>query len=180
MLKPFSDNIVFLDTELSSLNPYKGEILSIGLVKYSGEELYLELEFEGDVDPWVQENIIPTLTHAKVSREQAKRAIKDFIGDSKPYMLAYVNSLDVVFYAKLFAKEGKAFDLLPPFHWVPIDFATLLFGSGVDPESYYKEKENSASIFGVSTSQYKIHNALDDARLLREVYLKLIASEEIG
>src|SRR4030066_1628453 len=46
-MKPFSDNIVFLDTEFSSLDPYKGEILSIGLVKMNGDGLYLELEYTG-------------------------------------------------------------------------------------------------------------------------------------
>lgn len=28
-MKPYSDNIIFIDTEFSSVNPYKGEILSI-------------------------------------------------------------------------------------------------------------------------------------------------------
>ncbi len=45
-MKSFSENIIFFDTEFSSLNPYEGEILSIGLVKPNGEELYLELEYD--------------------------------------------------------------------------------------------------------------------------------------
>jgi len=48
---PFSKNIIFLDTEFSSLDPYKGEMLSIGLAKLDGSELYLELEYEGHFDP---------------------------------------------------------------------------------------------------------------------------------
>lgn len=35
--KLFSDNIIFLDTEFSSLDPYKGEMLSVGLVKVNGD-----------------------------------------------------------------------------------------------------------------------------------------------
>ena len=86
--KPYSDNIIFLDTEFSSLDPYKGEILSIGLVKLSGEELYLELEHNGPVDLWVAENIIPDLKGQKISRKEALKKIKKFIGNQKPYIVA--------------------------------------------------------------------------------------------
>ena len=46
-MKSFSDNIIFLDAEFSTLDPYEGEILSIGLVKLNGDNLYLELEYNG-------------------------------------------------------------------------------------------------------------------------------------
>ena len=78
-MKPFSDNIIFLDTEFSSLDPYKGEILSMGLVKIDGEELYLELEYDGEVDEWVKENIIPNLRESKMSRGEAIKRIKNKI-----------------------------------------------------------------------------------------------------
>jgi hypothetical protein len=48
---PYTDNLIFYDSEFSSLDPYEGEILSIGMVKPNGQELYLELEYEGEVDP---------------------------------------------------------------------------------------------------------------------------------
>jgi hypothetical protein len=39
-MQPFeAENILFIDTEFSDLDPYIGEILSIGMVKLSGEEL---------------------------------------------------------------------------------------------------------------------------------------------
>lgn len=63
--KPYSKNIIFLDTEFSSLDPYKGEILSIALVKLEGDELYLELKYKGPIDPWVKKHIIPTLKVSK-------------------------------------------------------------------------------------------------------------------
>jgi hypothetical protein len=96
LFKPFSDNIIFLDTEFSSLNPYRGAILSIGLVKLDGEELYLELEYNGEVDEWVKNNIIPTLKGPKISREEARRRMKEFVGDRKPYMVGYVNQFDTI------------------------------------------------------------------------------------
>jgi DNA polymerase III epsilon subunit-like protein len=45
MLEPYEKkNIVFIDTEFTDLDPYKGELLSVGIVKLSGEELYIEFE----------------------------------------------------------------------------------------------------------------------------------------
>ena len=64
-MKFFSDNIVFFDTEFSTLDPYKGEILSIGLVRVNGEELYLELEHEGEVSDWTKQNILTNLKAEK-------------------------------------------------------------------------------------------------------------------
>ena len=112
-MKTFSDNIIFVDTEFSDLNPYKGEILSIGLVKLNGEELYLELEYDGGVSDWVKENIIPTLTQSKVTREEAKKTIRDFVGRGKPYMVSYVNQYDTIYLYKLFVGEEH------PFFWLP-------------------------------------------------------------
>lgn len=63
--KPFTDNVIFMDTEFSTNDPYEGEILSIALVKLDGEELYLELEFEGEANEWVKKHILPKLDQVK-------------------------------------------------------------------------------------------------------------------
>lgn len=157
-----------MDTEFSSLNPYQGEILSIDLVKMNGDGLYLELEYDGPADPWVVENIIPSLTAVKVSRKQAIEKVKEFIGNTKPYIMAYVNQYDVIYTYKLFGNVEK------PFFWIPIDFGSILFGYGIDPEAYFpKDKKNFFKQIGIDASKYREHNALDDAKLLREVYLKM-------
>lgn len=166
--KPFTDNVIFFDTEFSSLDPYKGEILSVGMVDTKGKELYLELEYEGEVDPWIKENILPTLNQKKVSRSLAVREMKNFIGKKSPYMVAYVNQYDTLYTYKLFG-QGKC-----PFFWLPIDFASILFGTGIDPGAYFPDdKENFFEKIGIDSSKYQMHNALDDAKLLREVYLKM-------
>lgn len=166
---PYSQNVIFLDTEFSSLDPYKGEILSIGLIKLTGEELYLELKYDGPFDPWVKKHITPNLNSPKVSRNDAMKKIKKFVGKDKPFFVSYVNQYDAIYLYKLFNK------LKCPFFWLPIDFASILFGMGIDPEAYFtKDKKNFFKEIGVDASIYREHNALDDARLLREVYLKMI------
>lgn len=171
--KPYSDNIIFFDTEFSALDPYKGEILSVGLVKLNGEELYLELEYDGYTEEWPKKNIIPTLKGPKVSREEAKKKITEFIGKEKPYSVAYVNQFDAVYWRKLFNAGDD------PFFWLPIDFASMLFALGIDPEAYYfGDKKNFFKELGVDHTKYTEHNALDDAKLLREVWLKFFKIEE--
>jgi len=164
--------IIFLDTEFSSLDPYKGEILSIGLVKENGEELYLELEHNDEIDDWVKKHIIPKLKGEKVSREEAKEKIKKFVGKKKPIMMAYVNQFDAIYTYKLFTIEGN------PFFWMPIDFASILFAHGFDPSEYYDKQKQFAKKFGINAEKFTQHNALDDARLLREVYTKLKSESE--
>lgn len=165
---PYSNNIVFFDTEFSSLDPYKGEILSLGLIDVAGKELYLELEFDGEVDLWVKKNILPTLKGPKVSRETAIGKIKEFVGQTCPYFVSYVNQYDTLYLYKLFSGIER------PFHWLPIDFASILFSMGINPEAYYpQDKENFFKEIDIDASKYRQHHALDDAKLLREVYSKV-------
>ena len=166
---PYSKNIIFLDTEFSSLNPTKGELLSIGLVKLNGQELYLELKHTSKVDGWVKKNILPNLKIRKYSKKEAVKKIKRFVGPGKPYCVSYVNTFDSLFIYKLFGTNNH------PFFWIPIDFASVLFSLKIAPTSYYTEdNKNFFKKIGVNAKKYKRHHALDDAKLLREVYLKMI------
>jgi DNA polymerase III epsilon subunit-like protein len=144
------------------LNPYKGEILSIGLVKLDGDELYVELECDAEPDPWVVENVLPLMSGPKVTRAEACRVVKEFVGDSRPFMVTDVGSFDAVYLYKLFGIDGH------PFHWLPIDLASGVFSTGVDPEDL-------SSRFNIDTSNYRQHHALDDARVLRECYVRFFA-----
>ena len=169
MFKPASNNLVFFDTEFSSNQPEEGEILSLAMIKMNGEELYLELEYEGEVHPWVKSNILPFLTGHKVNKEEAKKQIIEFIGNEKPYLLTYVNQFDFVYLMKILDYHQS------PFQSVPLDFASIMFAMGINPDEY-KQRLNHKFIkeLGIDVSKYKLHHALDDAKLLRDVYLKLV------
>lgn len=175
MFKPFTDNIIFYDTEFSTLDPYKGEILSIGAVKMNGEEFYCELEYSDTYSDWVKENLLHTLTKTKISREEARKRLIDFVGSDKPYMMAYVNQFDAVYTHKLFNGYGNL-----PFHWLPLDFASILIGLGYNPEVFMDNNYTTlANMLGVNTRTKHTHNALDDAKFLREVYLALINKDNL-
>lgn len=170
-MKPFSDNIIFVDTEFTSLEPHKGEILSVGMVKMNGEEFYLELECSGELDQWVFDNILPTLRGEKVSREEAAKKIIDFVGPDKPYMVSFVSQYDSLYLYKLLGFSNN------PFFRYPCDFASIMFARGFDPDTYSKKGREFLINLGIDTSKYKMHNALDDARVLREAYLRFFKEE---
>ena len=170
-MKPFSDNIIFFDSEFSSFDTTKGEILSIGMVKLNGEELYLELEFKGVADSWVVENVLPKLSGKKVSAAEALQQIKKFAGSSTPFLVSYVSGYDSVYLKKIIG-PGKT----NIFHWMPIDIASMFFALGRNPEDFGDADQNGEfAQLGIDFHKYREHHALDDAKLLREYYLKFFA-----
>lgn len=157
--------LIFFDSEFSSLNPHEGEILSMGMVKENGNEFYIELESTATPSAWVKEHILPTLTAPKFSREEALPRIAEFIGPDQPLMVTFVSQYDTIYFYKLFNGPET------PFFWLPIDFASILFAHGYnldDMDQVYRHLH-------IDTTKYTQHHALDDARLLRDAYVKLRA-----
>lgn len=170
-MEPFSNNVIFFDAEFTSLDPTNGEIISLALVKQSGEELSLDLEIPDGaaIDPWVTEHVLPHLTGEKISRGAACERVQAFVGTGKPYLVAFVNQFDAVFLHKLFGLNRW------PFHWLPLDFASMLYASGLNPEGLFDaDKTLSKTLDIPRTKDHQMHVALNDARLLRDVYLKLL------
>lgn len=173
----FSDQLIFFDTEFTSLDPYRGELLSVGMIKADGAELYLEIERTGLVSDWVREHVLPKLTGQKVSRDEAVRKILEFVGrgGGTPYLISYVNQYDAAYLFKLLGVTDRRKDKEFLFHWIILDFASVLFGAGYDPEMLSLEEKRNVFLhsLGIDRKRYHLHNALDDARLLRDVYGKL-------
>jgi DNA polymerase III epsilon subunit-like protein len=164
VVTPYSDNIVFVDTEFSGLEFYLGELISIELVKLSGEELYLELEYTGPVTEFVRREVLPKLSGPKVPPAEAAARIKEFVGDGRPYMVSEGGHYDAPYVNKLFGIEEQ------PFHWVPLDFASMLFDQGIKPRT-----DDLARQLGIGRGRFRSDHALDDARFLRELYLRATA-----
>ncbi len=170
ILKPFSDDIVFFDAEFTGHDIANDNLMAIGMVSLDGErEMYFELEYdENFVNDWVRENVVPYLTGNKISHEDARKQIGDFCGKSDPHLVATVNQYDMAFWHKLFAGEKE------PIHRIPIDFASMLFAVGLTPAREIDgEKANFYAQFGIDLNNYKVHNALDDAKLMRDLYITL-------
>lgn len=170
-IKPFSNNIVFLDTEFNGNDPYVAELLSLGMVTMDGREFYAEIEFSGVLDPWVKENVEPYLTGKKITREKVIKQVSNYVGAKKPQLISFVNAFDYVYLTKCFTRDV----LNSIFKWPPLDFASILWGNGIDPNRFYEKTEgNLFEELKIDLEKYYRHNALSDAKLLREVYLKLV------
>jgi len=170
-LQPFSDDVIFFDAEFTGHNIVNDQLMSVGMVSLDGSrEMYFELKYdESQASEWVRENVVPYLTGEQIAREEAIKKIVDFCGNTKPHLVATVNQYDMVFWHKLFAGVEE------PIHPIPIDFASMLFAIGLTPaREVGGEKVNFFAQFDIDTTAYHMHNALDDARLMRELYIKLI------
>ena len=110
----------------------------------------------------------PNLKQKKYARGEALNLISDFLGDTKPYAISYVNQFDLAYFYKLTPQEKS------PFFWIPIDIASIIFSLNIDPAIMSKSNIELYERLGIDHEKFEKHNALDDAKLLREVYLKLV------
>ena len=171
-MRPRGEPLVFYDSEFTTLDPRKGELLSVGMIKENGEELYVEIaRNEEEMSAWVKKNIVPKLEGSFLSPQEACKKIRAFFGEDQPFLLSFVAHYDMIYLHKLFGitdEQGK--DM--PYQWLPLDFASMLYSAGHDPRAYSYEGEEFERLFGVDPKKYHKHHALEDARLLREVYQK--------
>jgi DNA polymerase III epsilon subunit-like protein len=167
---PFSDDIVFFDAEFTGLNIHEDDLISVGMISFDGKkELYFELPYdEAKLSDWTREHIVPFLTGEVITHEEARSAIRKFCGKSEPHLVATANRRDMGFFTKLFENKTE------PIHRIPIDFASVLFAIGLNPaRTIHDQKELFYESFDINLEDYDMHNALDDARLMRDLYIKL-------
>lgn len=143
---------IFFDTEFQEDGKII-ELISIGLVREDGKELYLESS-EYDITkatPWLKENVIPSLAHKNITtkRNIAKEVI-EFVGKS-PEFWAYYADYDWVLLCQLY---GTMMDLPDTWPMYCRDIKQLCDDKG-NPEL---------------PPQILEHNALKDARWNFECY----------
>lgn len=145
----------FIDTEF---NGFGGALLSIALVPEHGEEFYAVIEPTVPIEPWVETHVMPFLHHvpfalqtAAVSREEAAHAMASYLfAGPRPLIVADWPE-DVAQFCNL-----------------------LLIGSGLMvpvPELEFQLLPLPG--FSPSVNSAVPHNALHDARALRDHVLSL-------
>ena len=145
----------FLDTEY---NGWGGALLSLALVPEDGEELYLTLDWDGPLEDWVERNVVPyldmvpdSLVSPRMSRADAARMVSHYLaGDPEPLIVAD------------WPEDIAQFNML------------LLNGPGTMvevPPLTFKFVELSG--FSTAANSMVPHNALHDARALRDHILSL-------
>lgn len=145
----------FLDTEY---NGWGGALLSLALVPDDGEELYLTLDWDGALEQWVERNVIPyldtvpeSLVSPRMNRSDAARAIAHYLaGDSAPLIVADWPEDIALMSALLVTGPG---------HLAEVPGLTFEF--------------RPLSGFSTAANSKVPHNALHDARALRDHILSL-------
>lgn len=143
----------FLDTEF---NGFGGALISVALVPEHGDqEFYASLPLPDALEPWVEQNVIPYLRHVppgvdhQLSRLQAAQHVAAYLaGDPDPEIIADWPE-DLANFCGLLATG--------PGEMVTIDGLRL-------------ELVNAPGFSAAANSRVP-HNALHDARALRDFYL---------
>jgi DNA polymerase III epsilon subunit-like protein len=169
---PYSDDIIFFDTEFTDLDPAKGELLSLALVRMNGEELYVEFDLPpgASVHPWTKEHVVPKLDGIQEPVSSAKEKIRGFVEATKekPYLMSYVSQFDALYWMRLFGYEKTD----NPAFWIALDFASVAFAAGYHPGSLSFPEFHAT--LGLDVSTFREHHALDDARVLKEAYERFL------
>lgn len=133
------------------------DLISIAIVAEDGREfLAHSSEYEiSKASEWVKKNVLPYVADIEpISRQQIKDKLLTFIGEDKPEFWAYYADYDHVALCQLF---GTMMDLPSHFPMYTRDLKQLLDDNG-NPKMLKPKDE---------------HNALADARWVRDVYQKL-------
>lgn len=188
---------LFLDTEFTGLHK-NTTLISIGIVSDDGKEFYAELSDydESQIDDWLQENVINNLKFIEPKegedefflavRSKSNLAPNDLYdsysvslrGNKKEIKielsrwLSQFNSSEIwsdclaydwVLFNDIF---GGSFDIPSNIYYIPFDICTSFKEKGIDPDVNREE-------FSGMKSDVDKHNALWDAKVIKECYLKL-------
>ena len=145
----------FLDTEF---NGFGGALLSLALVPEDGEEFYVTLDCADAVVPWVERNVVPYMNHVPsahqgppLDRASAAHALATFLANDRDIEILADWPEDIAHFCMLLLTGPGEIVRTPPlrFRFVALPgFSTA--GSSKVP-----------------------HNALHDARSLRDHVLSL-------
>jgi hypothetical protein len=178
---------VFFDTEFTGLHQ-NTTLISIGLIAEDGETFYAEFtdHDKGQIDQWIQDNVIDNLLILTNGTYAFRlNPSKDGIETDEGYFAGHTYyiqtklrdwfcqwdkveiwsdclSYDWVLFNQIF---GHAFNIPKNIYYIPFDICTLMKVKGVDPDINREE-------FACTTG--KKHNALHDARVIKECYDKLM------
>ena len=158
---------VFFDTEFTGLHK-DTTLISIGMVAENGQEFYAELNDydKSQIDAWLEANVIANLYqgNAAMNTAEAAHCVAGWLAQfDKVEMWSDCLAYDWVLFNHLF---GHAFNIPRNVYYIPFDICTLFAAKGIDPDV---SREQFAGIDGAK------HNALHDARVIKECYEKLVA-----
>ena len=175
---------IFFDTEFTGLHQ-NTTLISIGLISECGKTFYAELTDydKSQIDDWLQNNVLDNLILSEIEHgDKGNFSFTDakYVGNMfglkhilTEWLSQFENieiwsdclSYDWVLFNQIF---GHAFNIPKNVYYIPFDICTLFYAKGIDADISREE------FSGMSENSVK-HNALWDAKVIRECFKKLSA-----
>lgn len=170
---------IFLDTEFTGVHAGT-TLISIGMVTLEGEEWYVSLNDydKNQVTPWIRENVLPFIeSRESLPKAEAFPKMKEFLeqyaGGEKICLVSAGKLIDIILVFELWKESNKdnphfSMKELPSYlnHGSHLDLNSLFLLSGLDPDM-------DRGVFADRKGQRE-HHALEDAKVVRECFLKLV------
>jgi hypothetical protein len=136
----------FLDTEF---NGFGGKLISMALVPEDPaiREFYVELEMQDQLEPWVKENVVPHLILLPQSRIKFQQGLAQYLWEIGECVIVADWPDDIRHFCE-----------------------SLIIGPGMSLNMLHNIKFELD--FGIEYESLVPHNALHDARAIRDAYLK--------
>ena len=171
---------IFFDTEFTGLHQ-NTTLISIGLVSECGKTFYAEFndyDFK-QVDDWLKENVIDNLQYNGIFQklDETKNSIsyKSTTENIREKLTTWLEqfgeveiwsdclSYDWVLFNQIF---GHAFNIPKNVYYIPFDICTLFYAKGIDADI-------SREVFAEMSEGSQKHNALWDAKVIHQCFVKL-------
>jgi len=158
----------FLDTEY---NGWRGELISLALVpEDGGQEFYITLDWEGPLEQWVQDNVLPyldavpeTMVSTRLPTQEAARELSQWLTREQEaqFFAAHDNTVTMEIVADWPEDIMQMCSLLIVGPGVTVDVPPMMFRLVMLPN------------WSTAANSKVPHNALHDARALRDHILSM-------
>ena len=137
---------LFLDTEF---NGFGGELISLALIPENPEvpEFYKEIQISGQLETWVRDNVIPHLILSPCTHREFQQALAQYMWEMGESVIIADWPDDVRYFCQ-----------------------SLITGPGTMLKLMHNVKFELD--FGIEYDSLVPHNALHDARAIRDFYMK--------
>lgn len=136
---------LWLDTEFNS---FCGELISIALISEDDKEFYEVLELPSVVNPWVANNVVPHLNKNPVTRQELQDKLRKYLLQFESVEVIADWPEDISHFMNVQVSQFG--------HRIATPAQSIFLVTNLQPESQTP------------------HNALSDAKALREAHLKIL------
>ncbi len=163
------DDVIVFDIETTGLSPDSERITEIGAVKLRGLEIVEEFQTFVNPEKHIPENITEltgiddSMVENAPSENEALRKFMEFCGNAP--LVAHNAPFDTSFIRAACRRQGMNYG------FASVDTLTLCRAAVPNKKSY--TLDNMAKHYGLG--DFNHHRAIDDAKMLTEIFLRLVA-----